>query len=62
MGDLNDKVRSEKFNLKHLIGKYGLGTRNKNGDFSGDLIIIGTLFPYKLWRKAYLVSPVDNMN
>lgn len=53
IGDLNVKVGSDVEGYERVMGKYGVGIRNDNGeklcDFCGmnDLVIIGTIFLYK---------------
>jgi hypothetical protein len=49
--------------LKNVMGRHGLGTRNKNGDMFIDLcvnynlVIGGSLFPHKDIHKAIWVAP-----
>jgi hypothetical protein len=32
MGDMNAKVGAENEGLEHILGKYGLGNQNRNGE------------------------------
>jgi hypothetical protein len=63
MGDLNANIGKENSGLKNVMGKHGLGARNKNGDMfihpcvNRNLIIGGSLFPHKDIHKATWVSP-----
>jgi hypothetical protein len=60
--DLNAKVGQENEVLEHIMGRHGLGERNKNGqlfvDFCArhDLVIGGTIFPHKDCHKVTWVS------
>ena len=58
MGDLNTKVGNER-----VMGKYGCGNINDNGerlvDLSGtnNLVIGGTIFPHREIHKLTWISP-----
>ena len=65
MGDFNAKIGSDNANRETIMGKYGLGSMNENGeifsDFRGsnELVIGGTIFPHKqchkvTWRSSNL--------
>ena len=64
-GDFNAKVGNQPNPYHEVMGKYGIGERNNNGerlcDFCAEheLIITGTLFPHKDIHKLTWVSP-DN--
>ena len=53
MGDFNAKVEDVNLDLKNVMGRHGLGTRNENGDKFIDLCVNyilvtgGSLFPHK---------------
>ena len=53
MGDLNAKVEEDNTDKEVIMGKYGIGQQNENGellkDFCSfnDLVIGGTIFPHK---------------
>lgn len=63
MGDLNAKVGNNNTGFERVIGKYGCGVMNENGEqfveFCGNnnLVIGGTLFPHKDIHKLTWVSP-----
>ena len=63
MGDLNAKVGNNNTNREELMGKFGVGVVNDNGeglfDFcsANGFIITGTIFPHKEIRKLTLRSP-----
>lgn len=65
MGDFNAKVGKENEGIENVMGKFGTGERNNNGDmlveFCGcfDLMIGGTMFQHKKCHKVTWVSP-DN--
>ena len=65
MGDLNAKVGNNNTNREELMGKFGVGVVNDNGeglfDFcsANGFIITGTIFPHKDIRKLTLRSPDD---
>jgi exonuclease III len=52
LGDLNAKIGDDNLDLKNVMGRHGLGTRNENGDMFIDLrvnynlVIGGSLFPH----------------
>ncbi|XP_018649407.1 putative bucentaur [Schistosoma mansoni] len=58
MGDLNAKVGVNNTGYEDIIGRHGLGERNKNGERLANLcafnksVIGGTVFPHKHIRKA----------
>lgn len=62
-GDMNAKVGDENEGYKRVMGRHGLGKRNDNGERlcemsdMNELVITGTLFPYKNIHKATWVSP-----
>ena len=62
-GDMNAKVGEGNTNYERVMGKHGLGVRNGNGEKLCDmcdmneLVITGTLFPYKIIHKATWISP-----
>ncbi|XP_068704802.1 craniofacial development protein 2-like [Montipora foliosa] len=61
-GDLNAKVGSDVEGYERVMGLHGVGTRNDNCerlcDFCGmnDLVITGTIFPYKKIHKQTWIS------
>ena len=63
MGDLNAKIRSNKANREEVMGKFGVGVMNDNGeglcDFwsANGLVITGTVFPHKEIHKLTWRSP-----
>ena len=63
MGDFNAKIGSNNANRETVMGKYGLGSMNKNGEIFSDfcvsskLIIGGTIFPHKQCHKVTWRSP-----
>ena len=63
VGDWNAKVGNNDTNRKELIGKFGIGIMNDNGerlcDFcnANGFIITGTIFPHKDIRKLTWRSP-----
>ncbi|VDO53334.1 unnamed protein product [Schistosoma margrebowiei] len=63
MGDLNVKVGIDNTGYEDIMGRYGLGERNENGErFSNlytfnKLVIGGTIFPHKRIHKATWISP-----
>lgn len=63
MGDLNAKVGTENENREHIMGKFGIGIRNDNGErfvefcTEEDLVIGGTIFNHKAIHKATWYSP-----
>ena len=62
-GEMNTKVGEENWDYDEVMGKHGLGQRNKNGERlcefcdMNELVITGTLFPPKNIHKATWVSP-----
>jgi len=62
-GDLNAKVGQENEGLEHIMGKHGLGERNKYGQLfvyfcaRHDLVISGTIFQHKDCYKVTWISP-----
>ena len=63
MGDLNAKVGNNNTNREELMGKFGIGIMNDNGerlcDFcnANGFIITGTIFPHKDIHKLTWGSP-----
>lgn len=63
MGDLNAKVGNDNTGNERVMGKYGCGQMNENGellvDFCGinNLVIGGTIFPHKDIHKLTWNSP-----
>lgn len=53
MGDMNVKVGDDNSEMEEVIGRYGLGSRNDNGErlceycFINGFVIIGICFFYK---------------
>jgi endonuclease/exonuclease/phosphatase family metal-dependent hydrolase len=62
MGDLNAKICDDNTGLKNVMGRYGMGARNENGEMFTDifmnynLVIGGSLFPHKNIHKATWVA------
>ncbi|VDO88365.1 unnamed protein product [Schistosoma margrebowiei] len=62
MTDLNSKVRMDNTGYEDIMGRHGLGERNKNGErfanicASNKMVIGGTIFPHKHIRRATWVS------
>lgn len=60
MGDLNAKVDRDNIGVEEIMGSYGLGNRNENGELFVDfcsthqLAIGGILFPHKIIYNANL--------
>ena len=63
MGDLNAKVGSDNTDKELIMGMHGVGEQNENGEWFSelcmftDLVIGGTLFPYKPIHKKTLKYP-----
>ena len=63
MGDINAKVGTDNTNQESVMGKYGLGVSNDNGDrliafcTFNEMVIGGTVFPHKDIHKATWLSP-----
>ena len=63
MGDLNAKVGEDNEGCENIMGKYGIGVRNDNGerrvDFCGlnNLVVTGTIFPHRRIHKETWISP-----
>ncbi|VDO59134.1 unnamed protein product [Schistosoma margrebowiei] len=63
MGDLNAKVGMDNTGYEDIMGRQGLGERNKNGERFANLcafnklVIGGTIFPHKRIHKATWTSP-----
>ncbi|VDO50556.1 unnamed protein product [Schistosoma margrebowiei] len=63
MGDLNAKVGIDNTGYEDIMGRHGLGERNKNRERLADLCafnklaIGGTMFPHKHIHKAKWISP-----
>jgi hypothetical protein len=63
VGDIDAKIGDDNLGLKKVMGRHGLGTKNKNGDMFIDLyvnynlVIGGSLFLHKGIHKATWVAP-----
>ena len=63
MGDLNAKVGSDNMNFERVMGREGCGLQNENGErlvewcAFNNMIIGGTLFPYRNIYKLTWTSP-----
>ncbi|XP_062620528.1 uncharacterized protein LOC134282096 [Saccostrea cucullata] len=63
MGDFNAKIGQDNIRYDRVMGKYGCGTMNENGEhlaeFCGynNFVIGGTLFPHKDIHKLTWISP-----
>ena len=63
IGDLNAKVGNNNTNREEVMGKFGVGVMNDNGerlyDFcsANGFIITGTIFPHKDIHKLFWRSP-----
>ncbi|XP_062602942.1 craniofacial development protein 2-like [Saccostrea cucullata] len=63
MGDFNAKIGQDNTGYERVMGKYGCGTMNENGEhlaeFCGNnnMVIGGTLFPHKDIHKLTWISP-----
>ncbi|VDO76295.1 unnamed protein product [Schistosoma margrebowiei] len=63
MGDFNGKVGTDNTGYQDIMGRHGLGERNKNGERFANLcafnklVIGGTIFPRKRIRITTLTSP-----
>ena len=63
MGDFNAKIRMDNPGYKDIMGTYGLGQMNENGEHFADLcalnqlVIGGSIFPHKRIHKATWISP-----
>ena len=63
MGDCNAKIGSDNASMETVMGKYGLGSMNENGEIfsdfcvSNELIIGGTIIPHKQSHKVTWRSP-----
>ncbi|VDP44424.1 unnamed protein product [Schistosoma margrebowiei] len=63
MGDLNAKVGIDNTGYEDIMGRYGLGERNENGERFANLcafnkLVIGsTISPHKRIHKATWISP-----
>ena len=63
IGDLNTKVGSDNVNFERVMGREGCGVQNDNGErlvewcASYNMIIGGTLFPYRNIHKLTCTSP-----
>ncbi|VDO79247.1 unnamed protein product [Schistosoma margrebowiei] len=61
--DPNAKVGMDSTGYEDIIGRHGVGERNKNEErlvnlcAFNKLVIDGTIFPHKLMHKASLISP-----
>jgi endonuclease/exonuclease/phosphatase family metal-dependent hydrolase len=62
MGDMNAKRGSNNERLEHVMGQYGIGEMNENGNLcaSYDLVIGRSLFIHKKCHKVTRVSPDHN--
>ncbi|VDP65655.1 unnamed protein product, partial [Schistosoma mattheei] len=63
MVDLNSKVGIDNTGYEDIVGRHGLGERNKNGERFANLcsfnklVIGGTISPHKHIHKATWISP-----
>ena len=63
MGDMNAKIGHDNTAFEEIMGKWGIGDRNENGDLfvnfcaMNDLVIGGSIFPHKQIHKATWVAP-----
>ena len=63
MGDFNAKVGDKNEGCERIMGKHGMGTKNINGELflelclEHDIVIGGTIFPFKDIHKITWVSP-----
>ncbi|VDP28252.1 unnamed protein product [Schistosoma curassoni] len=63
MGDFSGKVRMDNTGYEDVMGRHGLGERNKNGERFANpcafhkLVIGGTIIPYKRIQKTTWTSP-----
>ena len=63
LGDFNAKIGSVNMGRDRVMGRYGLGTMNENGELFADfcafngLVIGGSIFPHKRIHKVTWVSP-----
>lgn len=69
MGDMNVKVGEDNINKEFIMGKYGIGNINENGEFFidfcnfNDLVIGGIIFLYKKIYKIiwfFLDGKIEN--
>ncbi|XP_043062760.1 craniofacial development protein 2-like [Drosophila yakuba] len=66
MGDFNAKIGPNNTGLRSVMGQYGTGTRNDNGERLVELcqlfqlVIGGTIFPHKDVHKYSWTSPSGN--
>ena len=63
MRDLNEKIGADNSRYKEVMGRYGLGEMNKNGEMFADLCAstdwsFDSVFPHRRIHKAILISPV----
>ena len=63
MGDFNAKIGMEHTGYEDIMGSHGLGQMNRNGEHFADqcalnqLVIGGSIFPYKRIHKTTWISP-----
>ena len=63
MGDLNAKVGNNNTNREEVMGRFGVGVMNDNGerlcDFcsANGLVVTGTIFPHREIHKLTWTSP-----
>ena len=63
LGDLNAKIVADNSGVKNVMGRHGMGIRNKNGEkfidlcMNYNLVIGGSLFPHKDIHKVTWVAP-----
>ncbi|XP_020617309.1 craniofacial development protein 2-like [Orbicella faveolata] len=63
LGDLNAKLGSDNTSFETVMGKYGIGKINENGELFADfcsfnkLVVGGSIFPHKKVHKTTWVSP-----
>jgi hypothetical protein len=63
MGDLNAQVGNNNLGFEEIMGKYGHGRMNENGELfiewcaANEMVIGGTLFPHKKIHTISWISP-----
>ena len=62
LSDLNTKVGNDNITKEIIMGKEGVGTMNESGEMltdfceQSDLVIAGTVFPYRRIHKVTWIS------